>query len=317
MYTFRDLAEPIFNELKRTSGWVLLLISGSAVIYELVEGWITCSFAKKYNPEFTYRMGVESAFYISFYRTATLGSGAGVAAVYYFNEKGIIPSKGTGMYLMEYVLHKISIAIFSAIFFVCNWSFMVKHYADYMWLLAGGYGITLFVAIAIVLCCCSKRFHRWVFKLAGKFNRNGRWNQKIDELNYQCNIMEDATTELLEKKKFVLAVILKNLLKFAFWYGIPYFVLIETGKINFVQTMAVTSLAIMLAAIIPSPAGIGSTEFVLTLLYAGLVGTGLAGSVSLLYRFATFVLPFIVGALIVLSRRKIDRQIRKIRQRKA
>lgn len=56
--------------------------------------------------------------------------------------------------------------------------------------------------------------------------------------------------------------------------------------------MAITALSVMLAAVIPAPAGIGSTEFVFTGLFAGIVGTGIAGSASLLYRFATFVFHF-------------------------
>lgn len=58
----------------------------------------------------------------------------------------------------------------------------------------------------------------------------------------------------------------------------------------------------MLAAVIPSPAGIGSTEFVFTTLFAGIVGTGMAGSASLLYRFGTFVFPFLVGTVVVIVR---------------
>ena len=68
------------------------------------------------------------------------------------------------------------------------------------------------------------------------------------------------------------------------------------------QVLAITSLSVMLAAVSPSPAGIGSTEFVFTTLFAGIVGTGIAGSASLLYRFGTFVFPFLVGAVVVLVR---------------
>ena len=78
------------------------------------------------------------------------------------------------------------------------------------------------------------------------------------------------------------------------------------------QSMAVMSLTAMLAAVIPAPAGIGSTEFVFTLLFAVLIGTGLAGSTSLLYRFATFVFPFLIGAVVALNhQRKKRRQERQ------
>ena len=59
----------------------------------------------------------------------------------------------------------------------------------------------------------------------------------------------------------------------------------------------------MLAAVLPAPGGIGSTELVFTSLFAGIVGTGLAGSSALLYRFGTFIVPFLIGGVIVILRR--------------
>ncbi len=307
VYTFRDSAGPILEELKKTSVWVILGISLLSVGYEMVEGWITCSFARHYNPSFTYRMGVESAFYCSFYRVATLGSGAGVAAVYYFNENGISVSKGTGMYMVEYVIHKVGIAIFSAIFFVSSWGFMMKNYSDYTWLLLGGYAVTFVIAVALLLFCCSKRFHGMLLWLVGKLNKKGRFDGQLQYLREQCGILESAASDLLGDKKFVAGIVGKNLLKFAFWYSIPYFVLLGTGNITIIQAMAITSLSVMLAAVLPSPAGIGSTEFVFTMLFAVVTTTGAAGSASLLYRFATFVLPFVIGAVIVILRRRRKR----------
>lgn len=300
VYTFRDSAGPIMKELLETSVWVVLGISVAAVVYHLIEGWITCSFARVYQPGFTYWMGLESAFYCSFYRVATLGSGAGVAAVVYFNEKGIEPSKGTGMYMMEYVVHKISLALFSVIFFVVDFPFMRKYFSEYFGLLLSGYGVTVLVAVGLVLFCCSRRFHQFILWLCGKLNRKGKMDAQIADLTVQCQIMENATAELMTRKKLVLTNVGKNLLKFACFYGIPFIVLYQGYGISLIHIWAVTSVAIMLAAVIPAPAGIGSSEFVFTAMYVLLVGTGEAGSTALLYRFATFVLPFLIGAVVVL-----------------
>lgn len=310
IYTFRDSAGPILKELGETSPVVVFIISVLAVLYELVEGWITYSFAKKYQPGFTYWMGVESAFYCSFYRVATLGSGAGVAAVYYFNEKGIEVSKGTGMYMVEYVLHKVTIALFSAVFFIFSFGFMRKHYAEYEWLLIGGYVVTIAIAAALLLFCCSRKVHGALLWVVDRFNRKGRLNEQEAFLREQCGILENATSKLLSDKRFVLQIVGKNLLKFVFWYSIPYVALYNTGAVTLPQAMAITSLSVMLAAVIPTPAGIGSTEFVFTMLFASLVGMGDAGSATLLYRFATFVLPFVIGAVIVVIRRIRQKTLR-------
>lgn len=141
------------------------------------------------------------------------------------------------------------------------------------------------------------------------FNKKGKYDALEHQLREQCADLETASKYLLHKKKMVAGVVGLNLLKLCFWYGMPYLLFAGDKNINMVETMAITALSVMLAAVIPAPAGIGSTEFVFTGLFAGIVGTGIAGSASLLYRFATFVFPFLIGVVVVITR--------KIRERRA
>lgn len=303
LYTFRDMTGPILEQLKKTKAWIILAICVSSTLYELLEGWVTYGLAREYQPAFTYRKGVESAFYCSFYRTATLGSGAGVAAVYYFNENGIAASKATGMYMVEYVLHKLSIAIFSVIFLVISFSYMMKHFGEYSLLLIGGYGVTIIIAVVLVAVCCSVRLHKGLLYIMEKLNRSHKFDKQLEKVKEQFAILEEATAFLLKRKALLLWTVCKNIVKLAFWYGIPFFVFYGTCEITLLQTLAVTALSMMLAAVIPAPAGIGSTEFIFTMLFASIAGTQTAGAASILYRFATFVFPFLVGAVIVVAQR--------------
>lgn len=311
IYTFKDSAGDILTQLKETSFLVIAGICIASVMYELVEGWISYSLAKVYNPDFKYWQGVECAFYAAFYRVATLGSGAGVAAIYYFNERGVPYSKGTGLYTIEYMLHKVSIALFAGIFFILNWGYMQKYYSQYDMTLLIGFGVTFVIAAVLLLFACSKKFHEVLLWIVRKLNRSGKLTEQVKKLEEQCAILEDAAATLLKRGGLIAGCILKNLLKFTFWYGIPFLILVETGKLTLSQGLAVTSLAMMLAAVIPAPAGIGSSEFVLTMLLAKIVGTGAAGSVALLYRFATFVLPFVIGAVVVVLWRRVHRSTEK------
>lgn len=304
IYTFRDLAGPILEQLKKTTPAVVAGICVMTMIYHAVEGLITTVLAKQYQPEFTWGMGITNALYCSFYRVATLGSGAGVAALYYLNEHGVSYGQAFGLYMLQYSFHKISIALFSLLFFVVSREFMWMHYADYGGLLAAGYGITIVITLGLILFCCSAGFHRVLF-LALDFV-NGKMKHRFDllirQLREQCGMMEEASRYLLKRKSTVAEVIGLNLLKLCFWYAIPYLVLRTEHVIALPEVMSVTSLSVMLAAVLPAPAGIGSTELVLTSLFSKIVGTGAAGSASLLYRFGTFVFPFLVGAVIVAAR---------------
>lgn len=305
------MAGPILDQLKKTTPVIVIGICIMAAIYQLIEGLVTTILARQYNPAFTYRTGIKNGFFCSFYRVATLGSGAGVAAILYLGEHGIEHSKGFGLYMLQYAFHKISIALYSILLFFISWTYMSSHFGEYTWLLTTGYLVTLVITLFLILFCCSAAFHKFVFVILDFMNRKlkGRFDILIEQLRAQCNMMEDASRHLLKKKWMVAGVIGLNLIKFCFWYGIPYLIFRNHGDVTLLETMAVTSLSVMLAAVIPAPAGIGSTEFVFTSLFAGIVGAGIAGSASLLYRFGTFVFPFLVGAVIVIARRIRARRV--------
>ena len=179
IYTFKDSAGDILTQLKETSFLVIAGICIASVMYELVEGWISYSLAKVYNPDFKYWQGVECAFYAAFYRVATLGSGAGVAAIYYFNERGVPYSKGTGLYTIEYMLHKVSIALFAGIFFILNWGYMQKYYSQYDMTLLIGFGVTFVIAAVLLLFACSKKFHEVLLWIVRKLNRSGKLTEQV------------------------------------------------------------------------------------------------------------------------------------------
>lgn len=303
-YTFRDSAGPICQQLKKTAPLVLVGICLSSTIYHLIEGWIICTFARQYHPAFRYTWGIECAFYCAFYRVATLGSGAGVAAVYYLDKHGIEPSHGTGMYMIQYVLHKVGITIFCGICFLLDWQFMRENYGDYGSLLLAGYGITFGICVVLVLSVCSERFHRLLLFLLEKADRKEKYKEKISSVREYFQQLKAESESLLKKKSLILSTTAKNMGKLCFWYGIPFLILYGSGELGLLDSLAVTSLAVMLAAVIPTPAGIGSVEFLLITFLTVTAGAGKAGAVTLLYRFATFIFPFLVGAVTAIFYKK-------------
>ena len=99
----------------------------------------------------------------------------------------------------------------------------------------------------------------------------------------------------------------------------PYIFLVENHpNIDFLLTFSFISFAVVLSGVIPTPAGIGSFEFVYLLLFKPLVGTVDAVSSLLLYRFSSFILPFIYGFFyVVADRRKVlKKEIKEVKREK-
>ena len=307
-YTFKGSFTDIVVELGTTSAKVVAIICASSVVYHLVEAWVLYPMARHYNPDFKYRQAVTVAFYCSFYRLSTLGSGGGVAAVYYFGRHGIGYAEALGFYTVQYVVHKAAIALFSGLFFVLNWTYMSAHYARYGRILLLAYALTCLICAGLVLFMVSKWFHGLIMKLLRHFNKSGRFDEALDKVEFFIGVMETSVVELAQDHKLMVLSVLKNMLKCVFWYAIPFFILMKDQLIGLVDSLAVTSLSVMAAAVIPSPAGLGSSEFVLTSLYSVIIGVEKAGAVAVLYRIATFIFPFALGFFFVIGERVCRRR---------
>lgn len=315
IYTFRNSAGDILTEMQRTPLHIIIAILLSSVIYLLIESWLTYSLAIRYNPEFKFYQAVYNAFMVCFYRLSTLGSGNGVAAVYNLGQHGIEYSEAIGLYMVQYVMHKISIAIFSGIFFLINWKFMWENYRDYGILLIAAYALTVLICIGLILFVVSKWFHGLILNLGQKFNKNGKLDGPLMKLETNAQIMEVSTTRLIQDKKLLFVMVLKNLLKCVFWYGIPFLILFGDGDLSLLNSLSVSSLAVMTAAVIPTPAGIGALEFVMTGLFSVIVGVNRAGAITILYRIATFIFPFAAGGVAILLNRMFAKKHGKKHQK--
>ena len=291
IYVFRDMAGPIMSQLVKTSPVVVAAIIGATLLYGVIESCITFILMRQVENNMTFFDANIMTYFVSFYRVSTLGSGTIVASTLFMKHCRIQPSKALGLYSIDYAIHKMTICVMAVALFLANREYMLGVFGKYSSYVVLGVIATILITMAIVL-----------FEKADALFK-GRFAKQIDSLSGQTAMMEDATRVVLKKPWLIVVVMLLDICKFACWFAIPYIVCHNLCDMNIVTSIGITAMSVMLAAVIPSPAGIGSTEFVFTALFSGIVGTGLAGSASLLYRFGTFVFPFLVGAVVVIIRR--------------
>ncbi|MCC8029975.1 MAG: flippase-like domain-containing protein [Lachnospiraceae bacterium] len=303
IYTFRGSWKSILQQVADTALPILALIAGATVIYHLIEAWITYSLAKLYCPAFRYRNAVCNAFCCSFYRLATLGSGSGVAAVVYLGRHGVGYAEATGMYTIQYIIHRVSVAVFSGVTFLLNWQIMSEHYKNYAVYLILAYILTAVICVLCILLVIFPKFHSAVLKLARLLNFRHKYDGWIRRLEDSIVVLEQSSGILLGNAGKIVTSILKNMVKLCAWYCIPFLILLNGGQLSFLSSVSVTSLSVMTATVIPTPAGIGSTELIMTGLFSIMLGVDKAGAVTLLYRIATFILPFLIGGGMILVNR--------------
>lgn len=129
----------------------------------------------RHQPAFTWGKGIACAFYCEFYRVATLGSGSGIAEIYYLNSYGVQAGTATGMSLVQYIMYKLAVAAYGIAGFLiltAKGESCVRGYGKLMLL---GCLITVLVTAALLFVAIGKRACSVIFTfLKRKERADGR-----------------------------------------------------------------------------------------------------------------------------------------------
>lgn len=310
-YSFRDSMGDMLTELAGVSPQVVLSLFVTVILYHICEGHITWLIVHKTHPEYTRLQGFCNAFYCSFYKTATLGSGSGIAGIYYLNKAGIPVPNATGMYFFQYIVHKVSMAFFSMLLFLVTYGFIHASFADYQGYILLGFADVCVIA-GVLLAVATVPWMQTACNLLANHLRakHPSWEEKLTGAGHKLAQLQAESRSLLKAPLLLLRLFLCNLLKFTTWYLIPWMVFrsstTEDLPFTALQCFSLTALSQSLAGIIPTPAGIGSVEAVFVLLFRRLLPEAKALSAVVLYRFDTMLLPCAIGAFFVLGERIVS-----------
>lgn len=300
-FYYKESVTEIIEGIKELNKIKIVIGCLIAVVSFLAEGFIIFRMANHINPEFKWRDGFKISYFCEFFRVLTLGSGAGVAEIFYLQKKKIPVGNGTGIAIMQYGSKKIAILLcgiigFFTIYFEGNTFDMVRDKAIFM-----GFGafFTGFVAIFMMALAFSRKFNKfckWIIDmLDGKFHKYhkyfDKWETMIDQLN-------EAGQEIIHQPVVIFQIVVAAMIKFFAIYTIPAIILMGHCEINvFMSTMLVAVVG-MVDIIIPIPSGVGSFEFLSVLLFEGVADGTDTLTAILVFRFATWIVPFVVGMIL-------------------
>jgi uncharacterized membrane protein YbhN (UPF0104 family) len=127
-----------------------------------------------------------------------------------------------------------------------------------------------------------------------------------DELTDKLHSFNEAGQHFLSHKDLSVKVILFLTLKMALWYSIAGITVFASGITTkgsvsvieyFFLPLLLMTVANMIGTVMVAPAGAGTLEFVVSLLFVPLFGNT-AATVAILYRFFSLVVPFFFGIFI-------------------
>lgn len=321
VYLLQNSLKEIIEELKNTSGLILLAVIALGTIYLFIEGRSVKEIAISFQPGFTSQAGLIAVCYSAFYRIVTFGAGTLISEVNYYRKKGLKISQGVGVAALHMVMYKLAVVTYAIIGLVIQFQLLLNNAAANMiWAVILGVIVTLLIIIFLLTLSVSINVQVLFVKFSNKFFKTKRLRHFVDQCNQQIYSLRETVFSILNDHTAFLRIYLWNLLKLIPWYVIPYIVLVgKHPEIDFLLTLSLISFTVVLAGVIPTPAGIGSFEFIYMLLFKPIIGTVDAASSLLLYRFATFIWPFLIGFIYVMSEKQktIQEELEEVKKERA
>jgi uncharacterized protein (TIRG00374 family) len=184
------------------------------------------------------------------------------------------------------------------------------------WVLAGML-VTLLIMAILLLLSLNINAQVVLVLICNRIFKRQKLRDIVDKVNNQVYSLRGAIQTFIRDRKAVIRVFFSNMAKLAAWYFLPYFILVQDyPDIDIWLTVALISFTVILGGILPAPGGIGGIEFVYVLLFRNVVGRVDAVSSLLLYRYATYLLPFLIGMVYVLfnKQKEINHEIKEAKK---
>lgn len=306
----REFMNEAFEEVMRTPGYIVGICLGLANLYFVAEGLIISRMTGTGNIRLTLGQGIYCTYMCAFYRVATLGSGNGIAQVYYYNTKGIDASRGTGMAIVQYTFQKITIGVFGIVSFVGLVLLGDKDLLKYSGYMLAGVIVISLVCLALFLLAVSKFISDLVMKIGYKLvKKGGKLYAKLGDAQKSIDALQDQGRIVWNNKKLFLQVVALDIVKFACWYAIPGVIFYREYRVNLLMCLALMAVVNMLGCVMLAPSGVGTLDFVFATFYSAIIPDAEAVAAALvIYRFFTWIVPFLIGLIpaLFLKKKKVS-----------
>ena len=313
--SLREIWEGI-GQISRRELSVSILLSLAAYFLEGVT--IACMMSAV-TPSFSLKKGTAVAYLCEFYRLVTLGSGSGFAEIYYLCRNGIETGTATVLTMLQYVCKRAAVLLLGSLgFALLSWGYGVPEsgrdiFREYAVFMAAGCVIGVAVIAAFLCIILSDKIARVILCLLELLCvRVPSLEKKTRAWQEQVLLLNGTGKDMLARKRIIAHVILLQIGKLLLFYLIPAYLLhgkvsfgaggltdgLQAGRAEWVVCMLLMAVVYMLSGIIPTPSGAGSLEFVFLLFFTRFVKTQTALPVILVFRFATWIVPFLIGGAV-------------------
>lgn len=283
----------------------------------LLQAYGLYKIAKEYNNNLKFKNIFKQIVIVQFFNGITpFSTGGQPMQVYMLNKSGLSIANSTITILQNSILFQVALVfcgilavLFNRIYSIFGSNELLAKLTilGFIFNVIAGIGLLLFTFSTSL----AKKITFFFIDILIKIRIIKNKNKHIEKWNKEFEEFENSGKKLRKNTKLSITVIVVNFLAFILLSLIPYFIIKSTdsySSITIVHSIVGTIYVYLISAFVPIPGGSGGIEFSFTRFFSPIVIHNSVISASLiLWRFLTYYVPMIVGAIVLNFFRKDEK----------
>lgn len=297
MAVFQGHGQEIFQTVQSIPVWsffVLLLLSICCSMIEATAGWLAL---RTQLPQITFWQSLEVSFLNIFGNVATLGAGTVPLQSLYLYYLGMIPGAGAGLVTMCYTIQKATVLLYCTVMLLWQRHWLYRSDMRLSRYILIGYSVCALIICALLLICTWGKVQELTLWVIGKLPGTGKWPVRKKVWRENVESLRTYSKALLSNQMCCWCMVGIYAAKLCLLYAIPYLCtkILGLDQLSFWQVQLLSAVMVLITSAMPNVGGVGPAEFTFALLYSPYLGTVNASTAMVLYRTASYFVPFLMS----------------------
>lgn len=305
-YFIRDIQmKVLLADFFTINWWWILVALGCMLLYLGLESLIVKTIVDTQQDYFTWRDAIRVPLVEQLFNGITpFSSGGQPGQLYVMVQAGVDAGKASSVLLMKFVVFQGMIVINFLLSLVIGFEYVKEKLHYLAWLVLFGFFVHLLVIVALLLVMYWFSFTKHLVDICLKplklFIKHQKFNNIQALINNKIDIFHNESIRIAKQWKMMLKIMLITFIQLAFYYLIPYFIMLALGfnGANIIIVVSLHVLIFMIISLFPIPGGAGGAEYSFKALFQSFITNNAKLILALIiWRLLTYYLGMILGAI--------------------
>ena len=258
---------------------------------------------------------IQISFIILFFHGVTPFAGGGQPMeIYYLHSEKIDLTKSTNIVLQNFIVYQIALVVVGVFSLIYNYCFKLFPSDSFIKkLVIIGFMINLLILLVTYALSFGKRLNKFICNQGLTILQRLKLVKNIEatreKLNQYLTNFHTNALELKNNKRAFINNIFINILALVSLYSVPFAVAWGLGvdKFNIIESVVTTSYVMTIGSFVPIPGGTGGIEYGFVFFFGHLVSGSILNAMMLVWRFITYYLGVVIGAVCLSLYRRRDK----------